>query len=199
MEPPTPPPKTTSTTTVWLAVVAALALAVWWVMTRAKKPELYLQDNEAAPPPVPPGVPLSLVEKMASLVNPKIPVVMTSGSAVPYDDADVRQVLREVLDKLNALGEAVSLIHVVNVSKTVDSYKTVTYDIVFNVHDAKAIVGLMLAVTVLVPNTGVRYIRRFELFHKPTTEGPTGTPEVNSRELAAFEDPLTMLSKTKLE
>lgn len=185
-----------------VAVVAALALLAWWVLRRPPAtavPELPMRPN-ATPQPAPlPGVPLSLSTKMAMVVDTQIPVVMTSGTPVPYDDDDIRQVVRSVLAKLNAMDESVTVIQVVSASKTQDSYKTVAYDVVASVHDAKENVGMLLDVSALVPVSGKLYVRKLQMHNKaPDTVAGPEAREGGGGGLAAYEDPVALLSKMKL-
>lgn len=184
-----------------VAVLAVLAWVVWWVWRRQgpRVPTVELQPNTAPPPPPLPGVPLTLTAKMAKVVDTQIPVVMTSGTSVPFDEDDIRQVVRVVLARLNALDESVSFIQQVSASKTQDSYKTVAYDLVVSVHDAKENVGLTLAISVLVAVSGTLYVRKLEHFNKsPTQEqGPAGI-ENGRGGLAAYEDPVSILSQMKV-
>lgn len=185
--------------------IAALALVVWWVWReRSKtKPEVPLVPNVTPPPVPPPGIPLTLAEKMAKVVDTAIPVVMTSGSTVPYDDDEINQLVRRVLARLNAMGESVSLIKVVSSSKTQDSYKTVSYEIVISAFDSKSTVGLMLTISALVPVSGTLYVRTFKLYHnappreKATTAEPSAAYDQPSL-YAQYEDPVKVLAAMKI-
>lgn len=182
-----------------IAVVAALGLVAWWAWKQQTTvPEVPMQNNATPPPDPPAGVPLSLTQKMAMLVDKQIPVVMTSGSAVPYDDDEIARLVRVVLGRLNSMDESVSPITTASVSKTQDSYKTVTYDIVANVHDARARVGLMVFLQVLVPVSGKMYIRQLRLYNdKDRGDGPAAASGPAGP--APYESALEVLAKTKME
>ena len=185
-----------------LAVIAVLAIALWWVWRRyaRKAPAVRLVPNTPAPLAVQPGVPPTLVTRLAQSTDTQIPVVMTSGSQVPYDDADIKQIVQRALDRLNSLGEKVSLIQVVSASKTQDSYKTVAYDIVISAYDGKENVGVKLSLSALVPVTGKVYIRAFKLFNTPSEKdaGPPGPGADPTAEFARYEDPVSVLRNMKL-
>lgn len=198
------PPVSTGTGTApnWrvIAVIAALVLVAWWVWRQSSKtkPDVPLRSNDATAPLAPPGIPLTLTEKMARAVDTVIPVVMTSGTLVPHDDDEIRQLVRKVFSRLNAMGEAVTLIKVVSASKTQDSYKTVSYEMVLNAHDAVHNVGVMLTLAVLIPASGKLYVRQFRLYHdaEKTDPGPGAASEPAG--LAAYEDPMKVLQGMKL-
>lgn len=182
-----------------MVIVGVMAVVAWWVWRRMAKtkPDVVMTPNATAPPQPPAGIPLSLVEKMARAVDTQIPVVMTSGTAVPYDEDEIARMARTVLGKLNAQDESVSLVSVASVSKTQDSYKTVSYDMVLNAYDARNNVGLMLSVSTLVPVSGKLYIRKFSLFHtKDDNSGPGPASEPAGH--AAYQSPLQALANTKL-
>ena len=187
-----------------VAVIAALALVVWWVWKeRSKtKPDVAMRPNVSPAPVPPPGIPLDLSSKMARVVDTAIPVVMTSGRPVPYDEDEVGQLVRRVLARLNSMGENVSLIKVISVSKTQDSYKTVTYDLVISVFDATNNVGMMLTVSILIPVSGAMYVREFRLYHRDgaVERGPNAAsdPSLGTGGFAAFEDPAAVLAKMKI-
>lgn len=190
-----------------LLIVAAIALAAYlvWRWRRGAAAEDVSQvqmTSNATPPPEPPaGTPASLPAKMAQVVDTQIPVVMTAGEAVPYDEDEVKGVVKGVLDQLNARDESVTLIQVVNTSKTVDSYKTVAYDLLVNVHDNKASVGLQMFMSVLVAATGKRFVRALRLAQspeQPATQGPAGAGE-GEGELAPYQDPIDALKNLKLD
>lgn len=180
-------------------VIAALALVVWWVWReRGKKRRVKMQDNVSPPPVPPPGVPLTLTEKMAQVVDTAIPVVMTSGTSAAYDDTEVVKVANAVLARLNALGEKVALIKVTSASKTVDSYKTVSYDLVVSAYDPRANVGVLLAISVLVPVSGKMYVRTLKMYHEAEDKTPGPRAASDPVDLAPFEGPLDVLSSMKL-
>ena len=185
-----------------IVVVGVLLAVVWWVWReRSKtKPEVMMQPNLTPAPPLPPGIPLTLGEKMAQLIDTSIPVVLTSGSPVPHDDDEIRQLLRVVLGRLNALGEAVTLTDIVSVAKTQDSYKTVAYDIVCNVYDARANVGMMQTISLLVPMSGTLYIRQYKMTQDvPSKAGGGGLGAASDPvEYAAYEDPMAVLGAMKV-
>lgn len=188
-------------TTNWrtLVIVGVMALVAWWVWRRTArtKPEVAMTPNATAPPQPPAGIPLGLAEKIARVVDTQIPVVMTSGASVPYDEDEINRMARTVLGKLNAMDESVSLVGVASVSKTQDSYKTVSYDLILNAYDARNNVGLMLSVSTLVPVSGKLYVRKFSLFHtKDDDSGPGPASEPAGH--AAYQSPLQALANTKL-
>jgi hypothetical protein len=189
--------------TTWesLVLILVLACAVWWVWKRAiAKPKVDMQPNATAPPVPPPGIPVTITAKMARVVDPLIPVVMTSGATVPYTEDEVNQIVRSVLGRLNSLDEQVTLIQVVSVSKTQDSYKTVAYDIAMNVYDARENVGMQLLTTVLVPVSGLMYVRQLKLASETadTNAAPRGRDAVEKGGVAVYEDPVAVLSTMDL-
>lgn len=184
-----------------ILVVAVLLAAVWWIWReRSKtKPEVVLQPNATPAPPLSPGIPVSLGEKMARLVDTAIPVVSTSGAPVPHDDDEIRQLVRVVLGRVNAMGESISLMNIVSVSKTQDSYKTVTYDIVCNVYDAQANLGMMHTISVLIPVSGTLYIREYKMTQDVPSKAGAGLGAASDpAEFAAYEDPLAVLGAMKV-
>ena len=184
-----------------IAVIAALAFIVWFVWNRMarKAPEVRLERNTPAPVDLLPGVPQTLVTHLAQTTDEAIPVVMTAGKAVPYDDDDIRQVVRQALDRLNSLGEKVTFIQVVSASKTVDSYKTVAYEVVFSAYDGRENVGVKLSLSALVPVSGKLYLRAFTMFNTPGQKdaGPPGPGADPRAEFAAYEDPVSVLRSLK--
>lgn len=198
----------TSSSSPWrtLLVVAAIALAaylVWrWRHSVVEDvPQVQMTSNATPPPEAPAGTPASLPAKMAQVVDTQIPVVMTAGEAVPYDEDEVKGIVKGVLDQLNARDENVTLIQLVNTSKTVDSYKTVAYDVLVNVHDNKANVGLQLFMSVLVAATGKRFVRALRMAQspeQPATQGPAGAGE-GQGELAPYQDAVDALKNLKLD
>lgn len=197
--------------TTWraLLVVAAVALAAYMVW-RWRKAEgaatvepAPMTSNVTPAPQAPVGTPASLPAKMAAMVDPQIPVVMTAGAPVPFDDEEIKGVVNGVLAQLNARDEDVTLIQLVNSSKTADSYKTVAYDVLANVHDNRANVGLQIFLSVLVAATGTRYVRALRMAQspeQPATQGPEGAGSAAAGgNLAPFEDPVEALKNLKLD
>lgn len=184
-----------------VVLIAALAFVVWWVWrrTRSNRPQAPMAQVTPAPPKLLPGISVALPVKLAKAADTRIPVVMTSGSQVPYDDAEVKTVVQQALDRVNAQDEKLTLIQVVSASKTLDSYKTVSYNVVISVHDSKENVGMMLALTALVPTSGKLYVRSFNLFNTAQDKdpGPPGTGD--EAPLAKFEDPMTILKSMKTQ
>lgn len=185
-----------------IALLVALAFVVWWVWRRhaRKMPDVKLERNTPAPVTQLPGVPATLITHLAQTTDSQIPVVMTAGNQVPYDDEDIKQVVRYGLDRLNLLGQKVSLIQVVSAAKTSDSYKTVAYDIVFSAYDGRENVGVKLSLSVLVPLSGKLYIRSFKMFNTPSEKdaGPPGPGADSQAEFARYEDPVSVLRNLKL-
>lgn len=181
-----------------LLVIAALAVAVWWVWSRkTTKPEVPMVSNVTPAPTPPAGIPKTLAEKLAMAVDTQIPVVMTSGSAVPHDEDEINRIVASVLARVNALNESVTLINVVTASKTQDSYKTVSYDVVANVFDAKGHVGVMIVTNVLIPVSGTMFVRELRLYHAADkNDGPRPASEPAGH--APYESPLDVLNTTKI-
>lgn len=184
-----------------IAVLALLAAVVWWLwrLQDTAKPKVPMLANTPAPQVSLPGVSSTLLTKIARVPDVQIPVVMTSGSVVPYGEDEVRQIVRRVLERLNAMGESVSLIQVVSVSKTLDSYKTVAYELVISVHDSKQTVGMMLSLSVLVPVSGEVYVRSFRPYNTTVDTGPPGAGDHAGSVFAEFEDPVAVLHNHKLD
>lgn len=185
-----------------IAVIAVVLGAAWWVWKRHAKaaPDVPVQANTPAPVDPLPGISPNIVTKLARVPDAQIPVVMTSGASVQYGDDEVRQVIRLVLDRLNSMGERVSLIQLTSASKTLDSYKTVAYDIVFFAHDARENVGMLLSLSALVPVSGKLYVRSLKMYNTPADRdpGPPAAGDNPRAALAEYEDPVTALSKVKL-
>lgn len=181
-------------------VIGIMAAIVWYIWRRGwkTKPTVPLTNNSSPAPPAPAGISLTFTEKLARLVDTAIPVVMTSGSVVQYDEDEIGQIVRQVLQRLNAMGESVTLMKVVDVSKTQDSYKTVTYDILINVHDAITRVGLLLNLSVLIPVSGTLYIRKFQMYNKPESQGAGLQAATDPAGFASYDSPLQVLSNLKL-
>lgn len=185
-----------------LTVLAVIAAVAWWVWRRKTTvPPVALQPN--TPPPAvaaPPGIPATLPAKMAQVTDTRIPVVMTSGSQVPYGDDEIKQIVGQALERLNSLDERVSLIQIVSSAKTQDSYKTVSYEIVINVHDARERVGLTMAISALVPVSGKLFLRAFKLYNTPADKdaGPPPATLNGGAGFAPFEDPVSILRQLRV-
>ena len=180
-----------------VAVLALLAGAAWWVWGRQSpaRPAVAERPNAPAPslPPAP-GLSATLLSKMERCADTQIPVVMTSGSSVPWGEDEVRLVIQHALNRLNEMDEQVTFLQRVSVSKTVDAFKTVAYDIVTHVYDARQNVGLMVSLSALVPVSGRLYVRSLRLSNSQADTGPPGaggTPA--DGEFAAYEDPVAQL------
>lgn len=186
----------------WRAVLVLVVLGgvAWWIWRHQGDtvPPVLLQDNVTPPPVPPPGIPQTLAQKLAKAVDTQIPVVMTSGSSVQYDEDEVSQIVRAVLAKINAQDERLTLIQVASTAKTIDSYKTVSYDMRASVYDAKENISVLVDIGVLIPVSGTMYIRRLRLAQDApdTVRGPAAYE--SSGGLAAYEDPVAVLSKMKL-
>lgn len=184
-------------------LIAAVAFVVWWVWRRKRSSnrlEPVMTDVTPTPPKLLPGISATLPVKLSRATDTRIPVVMTSGSQAPYDEGEIKRIAQEALDRLNSQGEKVTLIQVVNASKTIDSYKTVSYNVVISVHDSKENVGMMLALTALVPTSGKVFLRSFNLFNTAQDKDP-GPPGATGDEapLAKFEDPISILKSMKTQ
>lgn len=201
------PSSSSSSSSGWrtLLVVAALALAVYLIWkgraaaaTDTPLPEM--ASNVSAPPAPPVGAPATLATNMAELVDTQIPVVMTAGAPVPYGEEEIKDTVNAVLQQLNAKGQHVTLIQVVNATKTVDSYKTVSYDILANLHDHVTNVALQVVLGVLVAVTGTRYIRVLRMAQSPadSAQGPQGAAVGEAPGPAPFEDPVVALKNLDL-
>lgn len=182
-------------------IVTAVLMGLAWLVWRHQGetvPVVETTPNVTPPPVPPPGVPTTLTAKLAAAVDTEIPVVMTSGSPVQYDDDEIKQTVRSVLARVNAAGESLTLIQVASAAKTVDSYKTVAYDIRANVHDSKENVALLLTIAALVPVSGKLYVRSFRLSQdaEETRPGLPGPEPAGG--LAEYEDPVAILGKIKL-
>lgn len=182
-----------------LLVLLVLVGVAWWIWTKkTQKPEVPLTPNITSPPPAPPGISKSLVEKMAMATDKQIPVVMTSGTPVPYDTDEIHRIVNTVLGKVNAMNESLTFISLASASKTQDSYKTVSYDIVANVYDSKNNVGIMVTINVLIPVSGFMYVRTLQLFHAHGKEDGLRAASEPVR-MAAYESPLDVLAGTELK
>lgn len=186
----------------WRTVLVLLALAgvAWWIWKHQgdSVPPVQLQNNATPPPATPQGIPQTLTQKMANAVDTQIPVVMTSGSAVQYDEDEVAQIVRAVLAKINAQDEQLTLIQVASTAKTIDSYKTVSYEMRASVYDAKENISLLIDIGVLIPVSGTMYIRKLRLTQDAaeTVRGPAAYEA--SGGLAEYEDPVAVLRNVKL-
>ena len=187
-----------------LALLVALALAVaWWVWSRQARDEA-VEPMPAGPPPLraapdaPPGIPLTLVDKIRRAVDTSIPTVVTSGAPVQYTDAEISQVATAALGRVNALGERLTLISVASASKTQDSYKNVAYELVVNAHDAGAGIGLLLAISLVVPETNRIYVRAMRLYNDAPDPMASLRTASDPPGHATFEDPLDLLAKFKV-
>ena len=187
-----------------VVVVAVMVLLVWWLFSRSSTRS---NDAPLEPNPTPartpasearlPGVPQTLLKKMEAAQDANIPVVMTSGSAVEYGDNEVEDIAKAALARVNVQNEDLNLIALASVSKTIDAYKTVAYDIVANVFDTKATVGIMVSIIVLVASTGKVYLRTLRMYNDGpdpmaslgTASDPTGP--------ATYQDPLALLASFK--
>lgn len=186
----------------WRTVLVLLVLAgvAWWIWKHRgdTQPPVQLQSNITPAPATPQGIPQTLTQKLAAAVDTQIPVVMTSGSAVQYDEDEVAQIVRAILTKINAQDEQLTLIQVASTTKTIDSYKTVSYEMRASVYDAKENISVLIDIGVLIPVSGTMYIRKLRLSQDAaeTVGGPAAYEAVGG--LAAFEDPVAVLSKVKL-
>lgn len=188
----------------WHAVVVIVVLVVvaWWVWKRHAKtaPTVPVQENTRAPTDSLPGISPNIETKLARVPDTQIPVVMTTGSTMQYGDDEIRHIIRQALERLNSMDEQVSLIQVTSASKTQDSYKTVAYDLVFSVHDARENVGMLLSLSALVPVSGKLYVRSLKMYNTPADRdpGPAAAGSTQRENLAEYEDPVSALSKVKL-
>lgn len=186
----------------WRTVVVLLAVlgVAWWVWKHYPdaQPVVQLENNATPAPATPQGIPATLTQKLAAAVDAQIPVVMTSGSAVQYDDDEIAQITRAILAKINSQDEQLTLIQVASAAKTVDSYKTVSYEMRASVYDAKENISVLIDIGVLIPASGTMYIRKLRLSQDaPETVGGPAAYE-SAGGMAAFEDPVAVLSKVKL-
>jgi hypothetical protein len=210
----------------WRTFVVLLALgaaALWvWRSSAVTPPRVPMVPNATPAPEPPPGVPSPVARSMAGAVDTQIPVIMTTGTPVPYDDAEVARLTKLALARLNAglvtitggsggsggsgggtvggsgsgSGDGVTLIAVVDVAKTQDSYKTVAYEIVASVYDPRHNVGMLLTVSLLVPVSGAVYVRRLQAFNKARDDSPLVSASVPAGH-ATFESPLALLARTR--
>lgn len=158
-----------------------------------------MQANPSTMPDPLPGISPNITSKMQRVADANIPVVMTSGSTVPYGDKEIKDVVSHALGRLNAMGEHVVPIQIVSSSKTIDSYKTIAYEVTFNAHDFTSNVSMLLSLSALVPVSGQVYVRslRMSSTSSDANAGPAaGNPE--DVEFATYEDPVAALSKVKL-
>ena len=187
-----------------VAVILALALVVaWWVWGRQGRDEAVAtmpagaQPLPAAPDALP-GIPLTLLDKLRRAVDVSIPVVVTSGAPMQYTDSEIAQVANAALSRVNSQGERLTLISVASASKTQDSYKNAAYELVVNAHDATAGIGLLLAISLVVPETNAIYVRAMRLYNDVADPMASLQTASDPAGHATFEDPLDMLAKFKV-
>ena len=188
-----------------LVIMAVAALVLWWLWRRSAtartEPDTPLQASALLPPPKAtsiPGVPPTLLQKMSDAQDTRIPVVMTSGSPLQYDDAEVENVVKGALAKVNAQGEQLTLISIASASKTQDSYKTVEYTVVANIYDATSLVGLLVSVSALVSADGKTYLKTLKLYNDvpdPMASLQSGADPTGP---ASFADPMDILASFKV-
>ena len=186
-----------------LAVVMAVALVLggWWWWNRRDQDIEVVSSPEAPLPtaPVPPpGIPPTLVDKIARAVDESIPVVVTSGAPVQYTDSEIAQVTSAALRRVNSQGENLVLISVASASKTQDSYKNTAYELVVNVHDTAASIGLLLALSLVVSDANAVYVRAMRLYNDVPDPMVSLRAASEPAGNATFEDPLDMLSQLKV-
>ena len=189
-----------------LVMLAVAVLVLWWLWRRSAttraEPDVPLLQASAAQPAPPatafPGVPQTLLQKMSAAQDTNIPVVMTSGSPVQYDDTEIENVVKNALDKVNAQDENLTLMSVSSASKTQDSYKTVAYDVVANVYDSKTLVGLLISVSVLVAADGKTYLKTLKLYNDVPDPMSSLQSAADPAGQATYSDPLDILASFKV-
>lgn len=181
-----------------LPLVSTLALgAVMWTMYRERR---YMAFDTSRPvvvpviPPAPrkpkaraPATPAPTVIKKArgdtddlesvlgSVVDVSPPVTpLPMRDSVPYTNEEVRQIVSNVLARINDQGAwDLRLVALDSISKTVDSYKTLLYELTFAAYSPPRNIGIKMATSVIVPPTNVMYIRDLRSFNaRATTDDP---------------------------
>jgi hypothetical protein len=177
-----------------LPLVSALALgAVMWTMYRERRQTSSFKTSRPLPPipaprkpkakvitPAPVGIQRArgdtgdLDSVLSSVVDTAPPVVpLPMRDSVPYTDEEVRQIVSNVLARINDNGAwDLRLVALDGVSKTVDSYKTLLYELTFAAYSPPRNIGIKMATTVIVPPTNVMYIQTLKTFNAPVTDDP---------------------------
>ena len=188
-----------------LVILAVAALVLWWLWRRSAttrtEPDTPLQADAILPTPKAssiPGVPQTLLQKMSNAQDTRIPVVMTSGSPLQYDNAEIEDVVKGALAKVNAQDEQLTLISIASASKTQDSYKTVEYTAVANVYDAASLVGLLVSVSALVAADGKAYLKTLKLYNDVPDPMASLHSAADPTGPATFDDPLDVLASFKV-
>ena len=165
-----------------LPAIAGLALgAVLWSMRCERRAKQAAQQTFATlPPPAPKPVPSretqrvrrepgSLQAVLDSVLDSNIPVRdSASNSVVPYTDEETRTIVSNVLARANTRGDwDLRLVSIDSVRKTVDPYKSLSYEINFLVYSPSRNVGAKLAAVVAVPPSNAMYIESLRTFEAP--------------------------------
>jgi hypothetical protein len=116
----------------------------------------------------------NLESVLASVVDLSPPVsALTMRDSVPYTDEEIRQIVSNVLARINDQGAwDLRLVALDGVSKTVDSYKTLLYEITFAAYSPPRNIGIKMTTSVLVPASNVMYVRSLSSYNTPVTDDP---------------------------
>jgi hypothetical protein len=116
----------------------------------------------------------SLEASLASVIDRAPPIKASSmRESVPYTDEEIRQIVANVLARVNDVTEwDLRLVALDGITKTVDSYKTLVYELTFAAYSPPRNVGIKLSTTVLVPPTNAMYVTDLKSFNVPLTDDP---------------------------
>ena len=176
-----------------LPLLSVLALgAVAWTMARERRHNTFVTPLPLPPIPAtrkpkarvltPAPKPIrkargdtdDLESVLASVVDATPPVkALPMRESVPYSDEEIRQVVGNVLARVNDAADwDLRLVGLDGITKTVDSYKTLVYELTFAAYSPPRNVGIKLSTAVLVPPTNAMYVTALKSFNVPLTDDP---------------------------
>lgn len=172
-------------------IVIGIVLILLYVCRPKPNVALITQPVPASPVPAPSGVPLSLLQILQTVTDVQVPPMVAPVRDVPYDDEEIKQILRPLLAKINGLGANVVMVgNAVKASKTVDGNGMVQYTVTWSVYDARDNVSVLLTTTLLVTSSAM-YAKDVRLATPPPTNDSLGTLSKDV-EYAEFVDPVTL-------
>lgn len=108
---------------------------------------------------------------LASVVDADVPAQSTMGESVPYTEQEIRLIVSNVLERVNQQSDLdLRLVALDGVRKTVDSYKTLLYNVSAPVYSTTRNVGIKIDATIVVPSSNRMYIKELKTYNAPMPE-----------------------------
>ena len=169
-------------------IVIGIILVLLYVCRPKPSVASVTQPDPVSPVPAPPGVPPTLLQILQKVTDAQTPNMVAPVRDAPYDDDEIKQVLRPLLDKINGLGAKVVMVgNAHKAAKTFDANNMVQYTVTWSVYDARENVSVLLATTLLVTSSAM-YAKEMRLATPPSTHDTLGTA-TNEIVYAEFVDP----------